>query len=232
MSILKKYKVSSLQKLAASKSEQPPKFVSALILSIVVPLSVDPVEASADCDARLGSTACFVFEVASFVLLQVMLTLALGIMYVAVMSYKQLSFWMPDLPAQLWYLQQSKSIFTACSLMTNVLAGLLPWYVFCSALCFSAWAGVCAAIPVVTFAFLKEYFEAWARSTWPYVHMQAKKALDYSTTTIDGITLNHLERSAGKHSGLFFQCASWCIIAVAAAAAVAAVVVAAAVYAQ
>lgn len=151
--------------------------VAALILSIVVPLASQPSELGDECIDKLGENACHIFQVFSFVAIQITFTLSLVLLYLSTVAYKQLSFWMPDLPSQLWFITNAKMTFAVSSVGSMMLMLVLPVYVFFSALSYSTWAGGCTAIPMGAFLIFFLVEETLARSTWPYVHARAKAIL-------------------------------------------------------
>lgn len=151
--------------------------VAALILSIVVPLALQPVDVGDECNDRFGADACHIFQILSFITVQIIFTSSLVLLYLSTVSYKQLSFWMPDLTSQLWFINEAKLTFSFTAIGTMVLLLALPIFVFFTGMCYSPWAGGVASIPMAAFFICFLVQETIARSMWPYVHERAKHLL-------------------------------------------------------
>ena len=93
------------------------------------------------------------------------------------MAYKQLSFWMYDLAAQLWYINYTRKPFVYIIVGTMFLIQLLPFYIIFAAMCHSPWAGFCALLPCVSMLLIAFYSEVMARGTWLYIHARLKEQL-------------------------------------------------------
>uniref|UniRef100_A0A6T0EF85 Uncharacterized protein n=1 Tax=Chrysotila carterae TaxID=13221 RepID=A0A6T0EF85_CHRCT len=148
--------------------------IGALMLFIIFPLTLTPVEPSDDCRSEMGDTLCERFAIASWITLMCTFALSLVLLFMSSMAYKHLSFWMPDLTSQLWYVSNFRLSFVAATVSSMLLIGLMPLYVIFSAFCYDRLIGYCAVMPAVLFWVIHYCTERHARQSWLYVHRLAK----------------------------------------------------------
>ena len=100
--------------------------VAALLLSVLYPMGFTMISIA---EQHVNDTAADFFQKASYLCTHVSVAIALMLVYVCARIYNQLTFWMVDNEAKLWYIQGQKRTFWGISLgqMTLVITSTLAY---------------------------------------------------------------------------------------------------------
>jgi hypothetical protein len=148
--------------------------VGALIVSVVFPLALVPMQLSESSTEFFGNTLTYVFWIAHQILAIVVIVLSVIIIFCSIVYYKLLSFWMFDDESRLWFVQ-SISVVPIVVFATTLLMCVPAVLVTGVAAFVSPVAALISLIGTLVFFLLALFINAVETKSWLYLHMRANQ---------------------------------------------------------